>query len=182
MHFSCLYQSNLSCRELFYVRLDLDLPDLHQDAKDLGFVWFAIKGHHATAYLPHHTFRHAFRLAHRDTTYHSLVHFCFHQLSKVWKMNRLSHLRRRPYMLLVNFLFPLYLIGDDHGLHISITWCVDFWTCSDVGISSGFTSTLKDACGLEIRQASLLQIEHRCFCLILAPRACIQTIVIILFM
>jgi len=88
-------------------------------------------------------------------------------------MNRLSHLRRRPYMLLVNFLFPL---------HISSTWCVDFWTCSDVGISSGFTSTLKDACGLEIRQALLLQIEHRCFCLILAPRACIQTIVIILFM
>jgi hypothetical protein len=29
--------------------LDLDLLDLHQDAKGLGFIWFVVKGHHAAA-------------------------------------------------------------------------------------------------------------------------------------
>lgn len=34
---------------IFMLDLDLDLPNLHQDAKDVGSVWFAVKGHHAAA-------------------------------------------------------------------------------------------------------------------------------------
>jgi len=84
-------------------------------------------------------------------------------------------------MPLVNFLFPLNLIGVDHGLHIS--GGVDILgLVMMLKLVGRFTFALKDACGLKIRQASLLRIEHQCFCLILATRACIQTIVIILFM
>jgi hypothetical protein len=59
-------------------------------------------------------------------------------------------------------IFPLKLIGANHGLH----------TSSGVQISSlaemlrlvvGLRSTLKDARGLEFCQASLLRVEPRCF-------------------
>ena len=60
------------------------------------------------------------------------------------------------------FLFPLKLIGADHGLHTSGSVQI---SCLAVMLRLvvGLQSTLKDARGLEIRQASLLQLVYRCF-------------------
>ena len=60
------------------------------------------------------------------------------------------------------FYFPPKLIGADHGLHISGGVQI---SCLAVmlRIVVGLQSTLEDARGLEIHQASLLRVEPRCF-------------------
>ena len=60
------------------------------------------------------------------------------------------------------FYFPLKLIGGDHGLHTSGGVQISCLVVM-LRIVVGLRSTLKDACGLEIRQASLLQVEPRYF-------------------
>ena len=60
------------------------------------------------------------------------------------------------------FYFLLKLIGADHGLHTSGGVQI---SCLAVmsRLVVDLRSTLKDARGLKIRQASLLQVEPRCF-------------------
>jgi hypothetical protein len=59
-------------------------------------------------------------------------------------------------------IFPLKLIGADHGLHTSSGVQISYLAVM-LRIFVGLRSTLKDACGLEFHQASLLRVEPRCF-------------------
>ena len=60
------------------------------------------------------------------------------------------------------FYFPLNLIGANHGLHTSSGVQISLLIVV-LRLVVGLRSTLKDARGLEIRQASLLGVEPWCF-------------------